>query len=319
MPKPKSGTVRPTVVPRERSKDGRPKPDTSMRDRSAPALVRRIMDEAVIMGLDKRVATVLGRLQLEGVLTETQMAAGLLYAELVGQHERIKGHPPRAARSPSFEGGFDSAPTLDLEALARMDPDAAEKIEAKIKRRIRRIEKRYALAEVCLCGPADANPIDTIEGKRGRSRFASIVATLVEEVCCNDRPINSVHYGTLRSALSRLAIVCFKLNETEQKAKKNARAATTPDAKLLAEGAVDAIAEWFRKRSGTVSAFRIAQAQAWQPRRIAAYGRSQAGAELEHEIKVPRGSLMAAVIDAQLLTAAQAKGWTEVKITKEVA
>lgn len=320
MPRPKPGTEKPTVSPRERKANGQPKQDTSpARDRSAPALVRRIMDHAVAMGIDARAATVLGRYQLEGIITETDMAAGLLYAETVGLYERVKGHPRRSVASPSYGEGFKGGEKLDIEALRRIDPETADKVEAKIKRRIRRIEKRYQRAQACIPGP-NAEAFDEIDdtGRHGKTgiRHSNIVHTVIEEVCCNDLPVHSIYHPLLKNTLRELALKAFSLRpEDAGKPGKRRGAAESkaPDAKHLAEGAVDAMEAWFRKRGASVLSFRISPAQAWQSRVLVAYGRTDKGDVAEHTIKIPRGSLPAELLDATLRRAAIGKEWPEVE------
>lgn len=317
MPKLKPGTgARPAIVPRERRPDGQPKPDLRAAKGLSPAHIKRIMDHAAAMGLDPRSTNQLGLLNMKGVLTHTEMLAGLLYADLVGQYEAIMGHPRRFAMSASLEGGRNTAPKIDLDALAKIDPDTADKIKKKINARVAKIRKDHALAQACMPGAGkkyfDRDKGEWIEGK-------NLDSTIVEEVCCNDRPIQSIYHPRLKACLGRLAIVVFKYKETVPH-KRGDTKSQPADARILAEGAIEALENWFRKRGGTVAFFRIAPQQAWQPRKIVAYGSvtnrpeiegTPRGASLEHEIKVPRGTLMAAAIDAQLLRAAQAKGWPE--------
>lgn len=262
----------------------------------APALVKRIMDHAVALGADARCATVLGRMHLEGVITETEFAAGLLYAEDVGAWERIKGHPRRAARSPSFDSGFGRA-DVDLEALERMDPEAADKVKRRIARQNRRIIKRYEKAQ---------NEIP---------HLPILLSTLIEQVCCNDMPVMAVHHPAVKAMLSNLARNCYRLNDASARAPKaKAKPVTRQDIKDLAEATVEAMEQWFRKRGAAVAFYRVQKRHELQARAISAYGMTGDGTKIENTIKLkrPAGSRGEA-IDQALLAAAEAKGWAAMR------
>lgn len=296
MPKVKSGTgPKPEVSPRERHPAGKPVIEASKG--KAPALVKRIMDHAVLIGADRRVATVLGRLRLEGVLTEIEMEAGLRYAEVVGEYERVKGHPRRSAKSPSYDDGFKGAGGLDLDALRKMDPEAADKVETKIKRRIKRIVKKFEACQGCMPGAA--------EGGR------NIVSTVVEEVCCNDQPIHSSYHPILKNVLRRMAETCFRMNVEEEDAPKKAPKVKKGDASLLAEAACDAIAKVFEDEKATIHAFEIGPGK-HKTRRIECFGVARDGkTPVIKSIEAKLKGLMPAVLDAQLVKSAIAHGWAD--------
>lgn len=301
MPKAKPGTVKKQTgieIP-HRYPSGDGKPDNQRKN--APALIKRIFDHAVKLGGDRRVATVLGRLHLEEIITETEFTAGMLYAEDVGAWERIKGHPRRETRSPSFDSGSGKA-DVDLEALERMDPEAAANVKAKITRSVRRIEKRYHKAQDCI-------PLQPI-----------LLSALLEEVCCNDRPIHSLHHPALKAMLGNLARQCYRLHDTtastsRSKPNRDKKA----DVTALAEAAADALDRQFEKVGGKVAFFRVQSRHEMQARIIVAYGTDRDSKSIEHSIKLKRpAGIKGAEIDMALEKAALAKDWKQFE-RKDVA
>lgn len=271
----------------------------------APTLLKRLKDEVLPKAKDKRLGTVLGLLNLAGIITEAEAEAGFLYAEDVGAFDRINGAPIRHERSPSYEGGFKGGGGVDLDVLRKMDPEAADKLERKIKRRNNSIRKRYDAAQAVI------------------PQFPIIISTIVEEVCCNDRSINQVHLGSLKRILRNLAIH-YKLKvDAEARQRPSKRA----DAVLIAQGAVDALEQWFVRRKGEVIGYRLASVNRTTRRvvtpTITAYGTSKLkpGELLEHTIRLKRSGLMIEEINAQLVKAAEEKGWDPANRpeTKEVA
>lgn len=292
MPKKKPGTdTKPKgieIPPRYPSGERKPDEDRG----KAPALVKRIMDHAVSIGADARCATELGRMHLQGVITESEFAAGLLYAEDVGAYERIKGHPRRTARSPSFDSGYGRS-DLDLEALERMDPEAAEKAKTRLNRQERRILKRYEKAQLHI------------------PHLPILLSTLLEQVCCNDLPVMAVHHPAIKAMLSNLARNCYRLNDPDAKAnQRRLKPVTKADIGNLAVATVEAMENWFRKRRAAIAFYRVQKRHALQSRAITAYGVTAEGARLDHTIslKRPPGTRSEA-LDAALERAATTAGW----------
>lgn len=300
MPRAKPGTKpKPTGIEiQERYASGNPKPTEAQKAEQkavAPTIIRRLKDHLIPMAKDKRLGSVLGIMHLEGILSEAEAEAGLLYAEDVGAYERSHGHPARSARSAAWEGGFGRA-DLDLDALKRMDPDAADKIERKMKRHRKAVDRRYDRAQACV------------------PTFPLIASAVLEELCCNDRPVSAVHHPGVKQILRNLAVhYGLQLLDGKRKAPTSKKV----DASLLAQGAVDALEAWFAGRGGEVIVFRLAVAVRGVPPAIAAYGTDYAGMAIEHTIKLNRSGLMTEEINAQLLKAAEDKGWAEAKkVTK---
>jgi hypothetical protein len=133
-------------------------------------LWRRIKDYGVKLGIDRRLGSEVGRLSLLGELTDTEAAAAFLVAEIYGRFERAEGRR-RSARSPSYEIGQGGEPG-----------EMADE-----EQRARRARKQFFRLQACL----PAYP--------GGGR------TVLEQVCCEDRSINSRHLDDLRGLLARVA------------------------------------------------------------------------------------------------------------------
>lgn len=302
MPKKKPGTgkKRSGVAIPERFPGGHVKPAGDGAEALAPTLIKRLKDDVLPRAKDKRLGTVLGIMHLEGILTEAETEAGMRYAADVGAYERAMGHPMRHARSPSFEGGFKGG-GIDLDHVARVDPEAAQRIESRIKRRKRAIQKRYDKAQTVI--PA----------------FPHHVGTMIDEVCCNDRRINQVFHPDLKRVLANLARHYGIAIAAEKRPKPIGRHA---DAALLASGAVEALADWLEKRKATVSGYRLAAVNNATRRHvrpaITAYGMTEFGKAVEHTITLNRSGLMVEEINAQLIKAAEAREWPAMKPAEAV-
>lgn len=82
---------------------------------ASPAVVQRILDMALRGATDPAIGSVLGRLRLADHITTKQMSAGMRYAEMCAEHDRIKGIPRRTAASPSYQAGVGRAGGGDAE------------------------------------------------------------------------------------------------------------------------------------------------------------------------------------------------------------
>jgi hypothetical protein len=173
-------------------------------------------DDVTRRGSDRHAATVLGRMYLEGILTEGEAEAGFCYAENVGAYERMRGHPPRHSQSPSFEFGRKGVDELDVEALRRRDVDVADKVERRIHRKCRAIQKQYDWLQSHV-------PL-----------FPILISTVLEEVCCNDRPVHSLHHQMVKKILRTLAQKVYGLDVVEQRKPVGRRV----DAVLVAKTAI---------------------------------------------------------------------------------
>jgi hypothetical protein len=175
-----------------------------------------VSDSVPRRGADRHAATVLSRMYLERILTADEAEAGFCYAETVGAYECMKGHPPRHSQSPSFAFGRKGAEGLDLEALRRRDSDVADKVERRIHHKCRAIQEQYDRVQSHV-------PL-----------FPILILTVLEEVCCNDRPVHSLHHEMVKKALRTLAEKIYGLDVVKQR-KPNGRRI---DADLVAGKAI---------------------------------------------------------------------------------
>src|SRR5215467_12671455 len=123
----------------------------SVGDVRAPTLWRRIKDNGIALGLDRRLGSEVGRLSLLGELTDTEAATAFLIAEIYGRFERYSGKR-RTAHSPSYDIGRGAEPTEDHDH----------------ERRARRARKQFDRLQACL-------PV-----------YPPQARTELEQLCCED-------------------------------------------------------------------------------------------------------------------------------------
>jgi hypothetical protein len=109
-------------------------PSGKLKPEDPPAAVRRMLDLARAGAADQLLATQLGWLRVNGLLDDRQVAAGMRFAAIVGQHDRVHGLPRRATPALSYQRGFGGFGG----GRAEFNPDSpdydAEKIVAIIGR-----------------------------------------------------------------------------------------------------------------------------------------------------------------------------------------
>lgn len=145
-------------------------------DRGAMVLWRRIREHGDKLAVDRRLATQIGLLSLDGLLTDTQVSAAHLIAEIYGEYERFHGKR-RAAASPSYEFGFGS------EWAEPTDRDARK----RWRRAYRRADKRYTQLQCCI-------PLTP-----------SALGEALEHLCVDDRPVPRSWLPEIRIILDRVA------------------------------------------------------------------------------------------------------------------
>jgi hypothetical protein len=128
----------------ERYPSGKIKPASAG---APPAQIVRMIRLAAIGAADATLATQLGWLRLHRIVTDRQAGAGVAFAALTGQHDRILGLPRRTASSPSYEQAFGrSAPNLSDAAADRIETirrryDAASDV-------LRRLDARGRILDI---------------------------------------------------------------------------------------------------------------------------------------------------------------------------
>jgi hypothetical protein len=248
-------------------------------DVRAPVLWRRIKDGAVKGGAHPYAGTVLGRLSIFGILSDAEVEAGFRVAEIVGRYERLSGAPRRTCASPAYERGFGFA----FDAHERADANLAKRFE----RRVRRARRAYE------------HLLDHIPS--GRDALFT--------VCVEDREINSLLHRDLQTLLRQLA-VSFGFAAAPRRRQARAGRRRPADAGPLAGALVDLLARWFADNRATVDAFKLDTGDP-HIRGLTGFGRDRAGDDVRHAVAASRGEVPAADLDAAILEAALAKGWTE--------
>jgi hypothetical protein len=245
-------------------------------DQRAPTLWRRIKDGAVKGGAHPYAGTVLGRLSIFGLLADAEVEAGFRVAEIVGRYERVSGAPRRTCASPAYEQGFGFS--LDANMLA--DANLARRFE----RRVRQARRAYE------------HLIDHVPERARDALFT---------VCVEDREINSLLHKDLAAVLRALA-VSFGFAAPPRKARRAKR----PDAGPLAAALIDLLERWFTDHRAILDSFQIDTADP-DIRAVTGFGRDRAGGEIRHAVALARGEVSTEELDAAIVKAALAKGWTE--------
>lgn len=75
--------------------------------------------------------TAIGQMRLEGVLTDTQIAAAHHFARFMGHYDRSVGNPSRTARSPDYQMGRAGMGVASEESLACNVDDGCPHCEAR--------------------------------------------------------------------------------------------------------------------------------------------------------------------------------------------
>ena len=261
----------------ERYRGGKIKPRDEG-DVRAPTLWRRIKDGAVKGGAHPYAGTVLGRLSIFGLLADAEVEAGFRVAEIVGRYERVSGAPRRSCASPAYERGFG----FSLEGYVLADANLARRFE----RRVRQARRAYE------------HLIDHIPERAREPLFT---------VCVEDREINSLLHKDLQTVLRGLA-VSFGFAAAPRE--RRGRGRRPADAGPLAAALVDLLARWFADNRATVEAFKLDTTDPDIPALIG-FGRDSTGCDIRHAVAVARGAVAAEVLDAAIVKAALAKGWSE--------
>lgn len=278
-PRPKPGARYPSG--QLKGKHQRPMTPEERRAR-APAIWARIREAGAGMALDPRVGTVLGRLNLFGVLSDGETATGFHIAEVVGRHEKFAGSPARTAPSPSYLRAFNQAP----DPYESGDPQGVRAYERRSRRAMKAYEKLDALIPNDLAWEA------------------------ILEVCVCNREINALMHEDLKTLLNQIGVKLGFISSTEALGPKPAVTAQKKDAVHMAEALVDAIAADFERAKVAVEEFVLWGSKT--ERGLVVYGvpDAETGEVMMQRARMKLHGLLPEVLDAQLVRAAEAKGWT---------
>lgn len=275
-PKPKPGAR----YPSGKLKPAKPMTPEERRAR-APAIWARVRDMGTAIAIDPKLGTVLGRLNLFGVLSDGETATGFHIAEVVGRFEKFAGSPARTAPSPSYLRAFNQAP----DPYESGDPQGVRAYERRSKRARKAYERLDALV------PND------------------VAWEALLEVCVCNREINALMHEDLKTLLNQIGVKLGFISSTEALGPKPAVTAQKRDAVHMAEALVDAIAADFERAKVAVEEFVLWGSKA--ERGLIVYGvpDAETGETMMQRARMKLQGLMPEVLDAQLVRAAEAKGW----------
>ena len=256
-------------------------PSGDKRPGIAPAVFYRIREHGVRLGVDPRLATVLGRMGMFKELAEAEVDAGFRIADIYGRYESLKGIPRRHAASPSYQRGFGSKDGVDTD---RMLPDELKRHQRALKRATKAFDKLQALM-----------PDDRLRD-------------LIERVCCDNEEINPVLKPGLAAALHDIAVKMGLIREVRARAKPKTEPRAS-DGALLANAAVEALVHWFEDRASKPTHFSLVDNPDWKKSR----GITGSDGRYHHTIPVPLRHLEVKAIDAQLRLACAVHGILEIR------
>jgi hypothetical protein len=170
------------------AKIGRPPKNKPSIEPIAPAAWDRLKRLAQAKAIDPVLGSELGRLANLGELTSTQLAAGVRVGEIYGRFERVVGKR-RSTKSPSYEMGFSAGGSSAISEETIASAKAAWK----------------SLQEIL-------------------SVYPSAVRSVLEELCVEDRAINSALLEDVRTLLDRLAFKFGITTKSPEPQKKKVRA-----------------------------------------------------------------------------------------------
>jgi hypothetical protein len=144
-----------------------------------------------------------------------------------------------------------------------------------------------------------------------------VAVSILDAICCEDQRISTMHHAGLKLVLANLARHVYRLNFADEKKPPSTkkRTANRADAKMLAEGACEAIAAAFISAKAEPRQFAIGGARRDHCRKITVYGVERDGVTpWSKSIEVRRGIYTVKLLDAQLFKAAIKMGWSETEV-----
>jgi hypothetical protein len=271
-----SAMVETEVSPPHRYNDGHKKKRARPRHPGAGTMWRRLRDnwsDIMKIGADPNLGTVVGKLYLFGVITETEATAARRYAEVVGRHDRYMGMPRRQVASPAYERGFGAE-----DEIAKRERQGT--ISA-YERRARRAKREMV---------------------RLRSQIPNDTAlTAVESVCVLDQEIPTAQHADLKTLLNKMAKVYGAREQSE-------RPERAPLLKVV-DTVLAQVVNWFYGEKSKITAFRV-RTDFKDSVGITCFGPGADG-EINHTAVVKVGKIMPEAFAAAFLKAAERMGWEE--------
>lgn len=172
-------------------------------------LWQRMRQHGRTLGLDPRLTTELGRLNMFGELTIAMTAAGFRIAEIYGRFEGYK-RKGRSTRSPSYNASYGEAGIAE----ELLTPEQLDMLESRIREASEAFEKLVGRAWA-----SDEN-YDLIPGIPGQ--IPKHLRAAIEQLCVEDKPINPTALDDIRELLQSLAI-SWKITSAPAGSPGNAR------------------------------------------------------------------------------------------------
>lgn len=267
---------------------GRKRPEYQPRHAGANNLARRVHDgfrTMVKLGLDARWASTVGRLHLDGKLSELEVQAAWVYAAIAAGYDHHHTPSRRTAKSQAYEISRGEVDEIELAIRNGSIND--------LERRARRVKKRWDRAVAAL-GPQEE---------------------LAARVCLSDESIPDEAVPRFKRGLFALAVE-FKLEIYGADAiVENRKIEKAMPVEKRVRLAVEAVARWFEEAKDTPLGFVIGAENAAEKKRgIKVMGTSRIGAKIERVVLIRCHSRdLVAHVDSLFLKACQARGWTEEK------
>jgi hypothetical protein len=235
--------------------------------------------EAMVrIGLDPVWGSVVGKLSLDGTLSEFEASAARLYGELRGKYDRYHGYANRDIPSPSYQRGLAGG---DDEIERHTKNGTILDFEKKAKK------ARKAWDKATSCIPMGARNI-------------------VDEVCLYDREVPSLYHEDLKIIFGNIA----KRFGFTVAATKRRRMPKRTDTENRVHNAIEALDRWFKNQKAEAKSFILHQSSIGE-RGVLAFGVDKRKNMLRHAVVINPGKNVPAVLDALFLKAAGEKGWAE--------
>lgn len=160
-------------------------------------LWQRMRQHGRTLGLDPRLTTELGRLNMFGELTVAMTAAGFRIAEIYGRFEGYK-RKGRSTRSPSYNANYGEASIAE----ELLEPEQLSMLEARHREATEAFEKLVGIAEY----REHDKKLGLIVRPAIPGQIPRALRSAIEQLCVEDKPINPTALDDIRALLQALAV-----------------------------------------------------------------------------------------------------------------
>jgi hypothetical protein len=160
-------------------------------------LWQRMRQYGRTLGLDPRLTTEIGRLNMFGELTVAQTAAAFRIAEIYGRFEGYK-RMGRTTRSPSYNANYGEAGIAE----ELLEPEQLAMLESRHREATEAFEKLVGLAEY----REHDKKFGLIVRPAIPGQIPAHLRSAIEQLCVEDKPINPTALDDIRALLQALAV-----------------------------------------------------------------------------------------------------------------